>query len=274
MKKRMTVSIILALSFILGLAQYKVDSCQHGKNQVDEQGRKQGCWAKYYQNGNPAYKAYFVDGRPVGKVIRFYEKKGTKKVEMYYGQNPDRVKAIHYFKNTNIAAEGYYKHKKRDSVWKFYDRKEQGQLVEKLHYEEGKKEGVSKTFYDDGEPSEILHWEDGVRDGPWKQFFANGRVKLETTYDEGSINGDFHAYHFNGSIHIDGKYKNDLKHGPWSFYDKKGNEKYTIHYKYGEPQNEELLEEKEAEFFKKVKENKGKYDNPTINDMNSSPGRR
>jgi antitoxin component YwqK of YwqJK toxin-antitoxin module len=253
-------------------SQYKVEQCDTFLNQLDAQGQKQGCWAKYHPNKTIRYKAYFVDGQPTGKVIRYYEN-GEKMVEMIFTEQKNKVKATHYFRNGNIAAKGNYINKQRDSIWNFYSYYEQNLIVQE-QYDHGTKIGKTKRFYDSGNLSEVVEWNEGTKDGEWNQYYDNGNLRLEAHYEDGIVHGDFNAYHYNGNIHIDGYYKNDLKHGEWKFYSKERKLKYTIVYENGEALNEEVLEEREEEFFKKVEENKGKYSEPSINDMSTPPESR
>ena len=48
------------------------------QNQVDDQGRKSGYWKVDYPNGRTQYEAEFIEGRPVGEMIRYYENGAVK----------------------------------------------------------------------------------------------------------------------------------------------------------------------------------------------------
>jgi len=266
------IVVLMLLSSYSSFSQYKAEQCDTFLNTLDTKGQKQGCWAKYYPNKTIRYKAYFIDDQPIGKVIRYYEN-GEKMVEMIYTAEKNKVKAIHYFRNGNIAAKGNYINKQRDSVWNFYSYYEQNLIVQE-QYNKGTKIGKTKSFFDNGNLSEVVEWEQGIKDGEWKQFYDNGNIRLEAHHEDGKVNGDFNSYHYNGNIHIDGFYKNDLKHGDWKFYNEERELKYTIKYENGKALNEEVLEEREEEFFKKVEENKGKYSEPSMNDMSSPPESR
>jgi hypothetical protein len=69
---------IITIGFFLAMAL----SLQ-GQNQVDEKGRKTGHWQVEYPNGKILYEADFVEGLPVGVMVRYYEN-GVVKARMRF----------------------------------------------------------------------------------------------------------------------------------------------------------------------------------------------
>jgi inner membrane protein involved in colicin E2 resistance len=69
-KKILTVSILLTLSFLLPIKAQKI-------NRVDSEGKRIGIWKKYYDNGNIRYEGQFKKGKEVG-IFKFYGKTTAK----------------------------------------------------------------------------------------------------------------------------------------------------------------------------------------------------
>jgi antitoxin component YwqK of YwqJK toxin-antitoxin module len=81
----------------------KKTAVKKGENKVDSKGRKQGVWEKYYDNGNPMYKANFKDGKLTGELIRYF-KNGQPSVKIIYDDNGEYGNAKLYNKNGKLIA--------------------------------------------------------------------------------------------------------------------------------------------------------------------------
>ena len=78
-----------------------------GQNLLDEQGRKTGPWKVEYPNGLTLYEGNFLEGNPVGLMIRYYDT-GTIRAKIYFDPQLDRSRAELYYKGGKKAAEGVY----------------------------------------------------------------------------------------------------------------------------------------------------------------------
>ena len=91
----------------------------YGQNLVDKEGRKTGHWKVAYPNGKTLYEADFVEGQPVGEMLRYYEN-GAVKARMHFEAGGQRSVARLYYQNGKLAAEGLYVNQQKDSVWTYY----------------------------------------------------------------------------------------------------------------------------------------------------------
>jgi antitoxin component YwqK of YwqJK toxin-antitoxin module len=64
---------------------------------------------------------------------------------------------------------------------------------------------------------------DGKRDGLWKSWYQDGLPWSETTFKDGIKEGPTVTYYENGGKRYEGFYSNDEEYGKWIFYDEKGN---------------------------------------------------
>lgn len=67
----------------------------------------------------------------------------------------------------------------------------------------------------------------GLKNGLWKSWYENGNLKTQEIWNNGYLNGVYKAYNVDGEIILQGKYKNNSKAGMWVDYKAKD----TIYYK-------------------------------------------
>ncbi|MCG8700953.1 MAG: toxin-antitoxin system YwqK family antitoxin [Bacteroidales bacterium] len=234
-------------------------------NQVDNLGRKQGVWQKTYPNGRLMYIGTFKDGKPVDTLKRYHDN-GMMKAIMVFEEGSDHSRITVFYDNGEKSAEGFHKGNKKDSVWKFYSFYT-GDLVSSETYVQGVKHGKERVYYANGQISDEFIWENNIKHGMWKQFFEDGTKKLEARYQHNQLTGGYVVFHTNGVWMAKGKFIEDQRHGKWMFYDEKGKVKYEINYEFGVPDNQEEKMRRDQEFFKKVEENMGKFEEPSVEDF-------
>lgn len=211
-----------------------------GQNLVDEEGRKTGHWKVEYPNGKTLYEADFVEGQPVGEMLRYYEN-GAVRARMFFEASGQRSTTRLYYKNGKLAAEGLYVNQQKDSVWTYFSEFDASVRIREP-YQEGKLHGVVRSYYASGEISEELEWKEGVKEGSWKQYFKNGTTRLSATYKNGLLEGVYEVFLSNKTIQIRGMYLENRAHGTWRFYDENGKEVYSLEYHKGAPADREKYE--------------------------------
>lgn len=96
---------------------------------------------------------------------------------------------------------------------------------------EGKKTIEQDTIIQNGEY--IKHYANGVikmrgmmkngkRDGLWKSWYDNGLPWSETTFADGKKTGRTTTWYENNQKRYDGFYTNDVESGKWIFWNEKG----------------------------------------------------
>jgi antitoxin component YwqK of YwqJK toxin-antitoxin module len=219
---------IITIGFFLAMAL----SLQ-GQNQVDEKGRKTGHWQVEYPNGKILYEADFVEGLPVGVMVRYYEN-GVVKARMRFDPGGKRSFTRLFFESGKPAAEGLYVDQVKDSVWTYFSELD-GSVRIRESYSNGKLDGVTRRYYPSGEISEEVEWKQNVKEGPWNQYYENGVPRLSGHYKNGLLHGSYEVYFSNNAVKIKGTYVENRSHGTWSFYNEQGEEIYALEYVNGVP---------------------------------------
>ena len=87
----------------------------------------------------------------------------------------------------------------------------------KIEYEakflNGKLDGLSKTWHENGIISSESYYSNGIPHGIWKKFYSNGSILYEVEYNYGEKNGYEKWFYENGQIKSKQKYINGFKEG-------------------------------------------------------------
>lgn len=177
----------------------------------DNSGEKTGVWRYYYDNGN----------------IKSLENYDTGEITLYY---PEGGKRQHFFlKDDEI-----------EGIAEVFDRCEN--VIDKLKYEKGLREGNGGSFYSSGKKEltygykankrhgefveyyengtiyETYQYVDGELEGMYRQYYANGKLKTEGNYKKGNVDGVWKYYHTTGVVEKTGTFKDGMAIGEWLYY--------------------------------------------------------
>jgi antitoxin component YwqK of YwqJK toxin-antitoxin module len=257
--------ISLAFGCLLFVFYISAQSPDTVWNQTDALGQKQGHWKKQSLDGNLLYRGFFKDGKPVGKMERFYEN-GIRRAKLYYPEGTDITYAEIYYKNGKLAASGKYLKMTKDSIWRYYSYYS-GNLMYVETYEAGLKNGESVKYYPDGQIAEIMTWQMDMKQGPWKQFFEDSTIRLVSSHDMNKLHGRYQVYNRNHVLVLDGEYAHGKMDRTWHFYDDKGKEEHSLQYDRGTLLNNQELEEWAKQYMEEIEKNLGTIPEVDINNF-------
>ncbi|MBL7111681.1 MAG: hypothetical protein ISS19_07045 [Bacteroidales bacterium] len=231
-------------------------------NQTDMNGYKQGYWKKYYDTGVLRYKGFFSDNRPLGHLTRYYES-GGKMADIEYPADGITSYATLYYQNGSLAAEGKFINQEKDSLWKYYSYYSNSLSYEET-YASGKKHGVSKVYYDNGQVAQAIMWKNDLKHGPWKQFYEDSSVRLVSQHENDEMEGKYQVFNNDGTLIIDGAYHQDQKVNTWKYYLDDGSEDFELVYIDGVLQNEDVMSKRLEEFMDELEKNSGTIPEPDL----------
>ena len=263
-RKELLVYILVVIISPVTLAQENTSS-DTLFNYIDDSGLKQGHWKKYYDNGDMEYEGYFKNDKPVGEFKRFFPGNKIKAI-MNYMEDGKTVKATLFYQNAKKAAEGTFINTKKEGPWKYFSY--YGEHLSSLeNFINGKKDGVSYQYYENGKINEEIHWKNGIKQGKWARYYLNEKPVVSSTYLNDKLNGDYQAFYQDGKLKVKGVYWKDFRHGKWLYYNEKGEIKLTIKYHYGEILNKDELNEYERKIFETFEKEVGKIMEPDLRDI-------
>jgi len=105
--------------------------------------------------------------------------------------------------------EEYYKDGKLNglSAWWY----ENGQKECEKHYKDGKLNGLSTWWYENGQKELENHYKDGKLNGLCILWYENGQKELENHYKDGKTNGLSTCWYENGQIEGEGFFKDGIQ---------------------------------------------------------------
>lgn len=248
--------LILVVFAIIGLVSFV--NAQNAVNRKDANGLKQGGWIGRYPDGTIRYSGSYVDDRPVGDWLRFYEN-GKVKAHLFYFPNNGKTSAKLFDSNGALFATGNYINMVKDSTWNYYDNQK---LVGKEDLLGGIKNGKSLAYFEDGKVANETSWANGELDGVSRTFYSTGNIKSEIMYRGGKQNGLSIVYYESGQQEIIGHYVNDEADGTWTYKDENGLVKYELKYKNGILLNPGAVDSIQAKEFKSYDRAKGVLKDP------------
>ena len=116
-------------------------------NEIDASGKKQGVWQKTYESGKLRYKGQFYNDIPYG-LFYYYYPSGELQVEKEFFHNGLAAATHIFYKNGKLKASGLYVNELKDSTWNYYNN--DSIMIMSEQYQNGKLNGVTKTYYFDG----------------------------------------------------------------------------------------------------------------------------
>ncbi len=208
--------IYLIIFFVAGI--YSINA-QTSINQMDDNGKRNGVWKKYYSNERVRYVGQFEHGKEVG-VFKYFSASNSENpiIIKKYHTNDDLADVQFFTVDGVIESEGMMRGKKREGKWLFYHANGKSIMSEE-NYKDGKLDGSYKTFYANGEPTEITGYKNGLQHANYKKYSIKGFLYQDFNYANGKLNGMAIYYsRKTGDMIKKGPYKDDLRVGTWENY--------------------------------------------------------
>lgn len=121
---------------------------EHPKGQLTN-GKKNGLWTTHYKNGQLERSENYLNDTLHGPQLIYYPS-GQRYIRRTYLRGKEIDSTIWYHDNGQVHIQEF-----RDSL--------------------GRKQGLFKVFYSNGQPSQIAYSRDGKLDGQSRSFFDNGQ---------------------------------------------------------------------------------------------------
>lgn len=208
----------------------------------DKEHQAVGGYDDYYIDDNNAKKEGFVDkvDNFLGDIKKY---KATKKpflskeisVEnirrdangfIYDSRTGDLVSGVITQRDFNgiICYEQKVKDGLADGNYNTYFVNSDGERILQVSgkYKQGVKEGVWKSYYENGEKKEEAKYENGLLEGEYKSYYMNKKLKEEGEYEANQKTGKWIYYYQNGKKESEGKYDEDKKVKKWKYYKSNG----------------------------------------------------
>ena len=118
-----------------------------------------------------------------------------------------------WHENGQLMIKGMYKDGKRCGKWYTWYRT--GSLRSEGEYKDGKKEGIWRAWVYTGELRSEGKYKNGEKEGVWKWWYHNLQLDVEEEYKDGKRDGSYKEWYRDGDPESEGMYVNGEKRGLW-----------------------------------------------------------
>lgn len=91
-----------------------------------------------------------------------------------------------------------------------------------IEIKDGKLDGLTKIYFNNGELEEIRSYSNGMMHGKWEKWNRQSVRIAEANYSENKKEGKWFVWDDNGVLRYDMTYRNGEKTGVWLMYDESG----------------------------------------------------
>jgi uncharacterized protein len=211
-------------------------------NRKDSLGLKQGLWREYYSDGKMKSEAYYKDGLLSG-IYKQFNQKGSLELALNYKNGvidekssvlEKEVSIKNTYDSSNILVfSGAYIDSIPVGIHRYYNRK--GEVIDSKVYSnsgilisqgiitpEGKREGKTRFFFEDGKIYSIGQYENNQRTGKWTYYYENGRIEQEGSFKNDLATGLWSWYFIDGKLNREEEFLAGKEDGSYTEYDISG----------------------------------------------------
>ncbi|MDR1171890.1 MAG: toxin-antitoxin system YwqK family antitoxin [Bacteroidales bacterium] len=166
--------------------------------------RQNGEWNFFFQNGKKEQIGNFRNGVLEGKWTWYFPSGNILREETYV-KGASGGPCVQYSDSATVIAKGEYVEGEREGPWI----ESVGASREEGSYIMGAKNGMWKTYYNDGQLHHSGNFVQGYPDGRHVFYYPDGTLKEEQYYVMGRRDRNWKKYYENGALFLTVTYKND-----------------------------------------------------------------
>ncbi len=212
---------VITISYV-----YNNEGVKMSEGIINEEGRRNGAWKNFYNNGKIKESGSYVDNRKSG-TWKYYNNNGNIVQTGRFRNGRTDGQWKWYYNNGSILREEEYYFGKRDG--NFIEYLKSGEIISEGQYIDNEKNG--SWVYTVGDHREEGSYIIGLRDGTWKYFDGEMNIMFKGDFVQDNPDG-YHIYYYeSGNVKKEQYYKMGLKQRSWKKYDIEGQLVMTISYR-------------------------------------------
>jgi antitoxin component YwqK of YwqJK toxin-antitoxin module len=128
------------------------------------------------------------------------------------GMEDKRAVRREYYPSGAVRVERIYTYdgKQNGTTTTYY---ENGQVATTVTYRDDKLEGPAQAFYESGALRAEFSYADNRRHGPYRSLFESGVVEVEAEFERGLVQGAYRVNHENGALREEVRFVNSRREG-------------------------------------------------------------
>ena len=172
-----------------------------------------GKYKEYHPNSKPFVEGQFTEGRQQGEWTYYFDNGQINRKAVYKDGKPDGSWEI-YRADGKLAAKRSFKDGLRDGEWITYDDTGKTPQIEE-RYVKGKEDGTWKIYFPSGKVKQQVGFKEGKRNGASTEWNEKGDKLQEAVYVDGKLEGAATRYLPEGKKIVqtfkDGKFVSETK---------------------------------------------------------------
>jgi uncharacterized protein len=184
---------------------------------LTEDGKKEGLWNNFYEDGRVKSVGNFKNNRQVGEWKFLFKNGGQEQKGSFKNGQFDGEWKWFYGNNKTLRIEEFENGKRNG---KFIEFNELGDTITLGSYLDDEKNGYWE--YKIGDDIEKGNFIAGLKEGIWKEYYASGVLEQECNFVQGNPDGKVTLYYENGKVKEEQYYVNGIKEKIWKKFDEKG----------------------------------------------------
>ena len=210
-------------------------------NRNDRNGKKQGVWKFFYEDGITKEECFYVNGKKNGYFKEYSQEGVLKNITKYLNDEiqydvPELAKyelRTDYYPDGSVKVVGSYKDGVSEGVRREYGKDgkiEKGYMFEKgkitgegIVDEKGLRQGFWKEYYDNEKLKPEGYYTGNIKTGDWKFYTENEKIKQTGHFNKsGFQTGEWKWFYEDGKIQKTENFNNGVLEGIMEEYDEKG----------------------------------------------------
>jgi uncharacterized protein len=192
---------------------------------------KTGTWVTTTPNNLLVKLESYNNGRKEGIFLTFDKKNRLISQEWYRNGLLNGLSVSFNAYNENPVSEVNYVNGKRNGLSKLYY--ENNKVQEEANYKDDQKDGNVTWMSKAGKIVADYNYKNGIFEGVQKTYYENDTLQSYANYHNNLLDGEYYELFRNGKTKISGKYINGEKEGIWTEFDETGKAVKTTRYKAG-----------------------------------------
>ena len=200
------------------------------KGPVDSLRKRYGIWTEYHLTGEFRAKGKYDRDLKINEWIYYFPNGKVEQRGKYDKKGRPIGEWIWYHENEKILRKENYSNGKLDGISEEYD--QNGKLISKGEYSDDLKEGF--WYYAIENYKEIGNYRLDFPDSLWKAYYIDeNKLRFEGSFLNGEPEGKHTWYYSDGKIQATGKYIAGIKEGNWKYYSQEGDIELIVTYENG-----------------------------------------
>ena len=191
-------------------------------NQFDSKGLRHGIWKKSFEGINSIrYEGQFDHGKETGlfNFYKYIDKKSVLSATKQYNNDNNIVAVKFYSSKGKVISEGKMRGRNFIGTWTYYHKNSEAVMRIEQYDDLGLQQQELLIYYENGKIAERSFYKDGKLDGKSYLYNEEGIKIKEFNYIKNELDGPSNYYTSSGQLLIEGSYRNGKKHGIWKYFE-------------------------------------------------------